>query len=261
MHCLSSSGDRVNRWACFQKLDHLDRWKRGWRTWKGSWITDESSLNNLTRHSEDFTPYLTINYFTLTYHNLCCIMNLYIPWFMLSNSNYPYFTLPYFIIFYPMPQIYFIIVQIIESKLKIKLPQDINEGLQDGVILCHLANHLRPRSIMCIHIPSPAVVRRPFSACSSCKVFMHSNLESMLLPVTVSFLLFLLFARQCLLYIYVNPIYAYIHNYARAYTGPAILKSSGFSCILRPKCQLCVKAKCIIAHSHYLLTIVLNHDS
>lgn len=28
----------------------------------------------------------------------------------------------------------------------------------DGVVLCHLANHIRPRSVASIHVPSPAVV-------------------------------------------------------------------------------------------------------
>lgn len=55
--------------------------------------------------------------------------------------------------------------KIIESKLKIKLPQDVGEALQDGVILCHLANQLRPRSIMCIHIPSPAVPKLSQAKC------------------------------------------------------------------------------------------------
>ncbi|KAG7246426.1 hypothetical protein CRUP_005270, partial [Coryphaenoides rupestris] len=27
----------------------------------------------------------------------------------------------------------------------------------DGVVLCHLANHIRPRSVASIHVPSPAV--------------------------------------------------------------------------------------------------------
>lgn len=28
----------------------------------------------------------------------------------------------------------------------------------DGVVLCHLANHIHPRSVAGIHVPSPAVV-------------------------------------------------------------------------------------------------------
>lgn len=39
------------------------------------------------------------------------------------------------------------------------LPDDISTALTDGVILCHLANHVRPRSVASIHVPSPGVVR------------------------------------------------------------------------------------------------------
>lgn len=38
------------------------------------------------------------------------------------------------------------------------LPEDIAPALTDGVVLCHLANHVRPRSVGSIHVPSPAVV-------------------------------------------------------------------------------------------------------
>lgn len=47
----------------------------------------------------------------------------------------------------------------IESRLKMSLPKDIGSALTDGVVLCHLANHVRPRSVGSIHVPSPAVVR------------------------------------------------------------------------------------------------------
>lgn len=49
--------------------------------------------------------------------------------------------------------------QIIESRLKVVLPEDLGSFLMDGVVLCHLANHVRPRSVASIHVPSPAVVR------------------------------------------------------------------------------------------------------
>ncbi|XP_064408986.1 DISP complex protein LRCH3 isoform X2 [Latimeria chalumnae] len=45
----------------------------------------------------------------------------------------------------------------IETRLKITLPNDLGEALSNGAILCHLANHCRPRSISIIHVPSPAV--------------------------------------------------------------------------------------------------------
>lgn len=46
----------------------------------------------------------------------------------------------------------------IESRLKMTLPKDVASALTDGVVLCHLANHVRPRSVASIHVPSPAVV-------------------------------------------------------------------------------------------------------
>lgn len=48
--------------------------------------------------------------------------------------------------------------QIIESRLKMALPKDVASALTDGVVLCHLANHVRPRSVASIHVPSAAVV-------------------------------------------------------------------------------------------------------
>lgn len=51
--------------------------------------------------------------------------------------------------------------QNIESRLKVDLPEDLGTSLMDGVVLCHLANHIRPRSVGSIHVPSPAVVRNP----------------------------------------------------------------------------------------------------
>ena len=49
--------------------------------------------------------------------------------------------------------------QSIESRLKVALPEDLGSSLMDGVVLCHLANHIRPRSVASIHVPSSAVVR------------------------------------------------------------------------------------------------------
>ncbi|XP_010795524.1 leucine-rich repeat and calponin homology domain-containing protein 1-like, partial [Notothenia coriiceps] len=45
----------------------------------------------------------------------------------------------------------------IESRLKVDLPEDLGSSLMDGVVLCHLANQIRPRSVGSIHVPSPAV--------------------------------------------------------------------------------------------------------
>lgn len=38
------------------------------------------------------------------------------------------------------------------------LPSELSPALSDGVVLCYLANHVRPRSVASIHVPSPAVV-------------------------------------------------------------------------------------------------------
>ncbi|XP_042542527.1 leucine-rich repeat and calponin homology domain-containing protein 4 isoform X2 [Dipodomys spectabilis] len=47
--------------------------------------------------------------------------------------------------------------QVLESRLQQPLPEDLTEALASGVILCQLANQLRPRSVPFIHVPSPAV--------------------------------------------------------------------------------------------------------
>ncbi|XP_036990820.2 leucine-rich repeat and calponin homology domain-containing protein 4 isoform X2 [Artibeus jamaicensis] len=47
--------------------------------------------------------------------------------------------------------------QVLESQLQRPLPEDLTEALANGVILCQLANQLRPRSVPFIHVPSPAV--------------------------------------------------------------------------------------------------------
>lgn len=52
----------------------------------------------------------------------------------------------------------FVFLQNIESRLKVLLPDDVGAALMDGVVLCHLANHISPRSVASIHVPSPAVV-------------------------------------------------------------------------------------------------------
>ncbi|XP_017291739.1 leucine-rich repeat and calponin homology domain-containing protein 1 isoform X2 [Kryptolebias marmoratus] len=54
---------------------------------------------------------------------------------------------------------------IIESRLKVVLPEDLGSFLMDGVVLCHLANHIRPRSVASIHVPSPAVPKLSMAKC------------------------------------------------------------------------------------------------
>ncbi|MBW01985.1 Leucine-rich repeat and calponin homology domain-containing protein 4, partial [Eschrichtius robustus] len=63
--------------------------------------------------------------------------------------------------------------QVLESQLQQPLPEDLAEALASGVILCQLANQLRPRSVPFIHVPSPAVPK--LSALKSRK-----NVESFL---------------------------------------------------------------------------------
>ncbi|XP_047247084.1 DISP complex protein LRCH3 isoform X4 [Girardinichthys multiradiatus] len=53
----------------------------------------------------------------------------------------------------------------IEARLKVTLPCDLGSALTDGVVLCHLANHVRPRSVSSIHVPSPAVPKLTMAKC------------------------------------------------------------------------------------------------
>ncbi|XP_043975842.1 DISP complex protein LRCH3 isoform X7 [Gambusia affinis] len=53
----------------------------------------------------------------------------------------------------------------IEARLKVALPSDLGAALTDGVVLCHLANHVRPRSVPSIHVPSPAVPKLTMAKC------------------------------------------------------------------------------------------------
>ncbi|VDI39923.1 Hypothetical predicted protein [Mytilus galloprovincialis] len=53
----------------------------------------------------------------------------------------------------------------IESRLKVTLPDNLPETLRDGVLLCQLANSIRPRSVTSIHVPSPAVPKLTLAKC------------------------------------------------------------------------------------------------
>ncbi|XP_053297832.1 leucine-rich repeat and calponin homology domain-containing protein 2 isoform X1 [Pleuronectes platessa] len=55
--------------------------------------------------------------------------------------------------------------QNIESRLKVLLPDDVGAALMDGVVLSHLANHICPRSVASIHVPSPAVPKLSMAKC------------------------------------------------------------------------------------------------
>lgn len=55
--------------------------------------------------------------------------------------------------------------QNIETRLKVLLPDDVGAALMDGVVLCHLANHISPRCVASIHVPSPAVPKLSMAKC------------------------------------------------------------------------------------------------
>ncbi|KAG5676860.1 hypothetical protein PVAND_006667 [Polypedilum vanderplanki] len=54
---------------------------------------------------------------------------------------------------------------ILETKLKMSLPEDLAPALADGVVLCHLANYIKPQSVSSIHVPSPAVPKLTMARC------------------------------------------------------------------------------------------------
>ncbi|KAH6938444.1 hypothetical protein HPB50_009216 [Hyalomma asiaticum] len=54
---------------------------------------------------------------------------------------------------------------VIESRLKVQLPAEIGPSLVDGVVLCHLANQVQPRSVASIHVPSPAMPKLTLAKC------------------------------------------------------------------------------------------------
>lgn len=53
----------------------------------------------------------------------------------------------------------------LESRLKITLANDLGDALSNGTVLCQLVNHIRPRSVSVIHIPSPAVPKLSSAKC------------------------------------------------------------------------------------------------
>lgn len=74
--------------------------------------------------------------------------------------------------------------QNIESRLKVLLPDDVGAALMDGVVLCHLANHICPRSVASIHVPSPAVVSTWKRQAESFYFKLQLMLEKSLQPLT-----------------------------------------------------------------------------
>jgi len=55
--------------------------------------------------------------------------------------------------------------QQIENRLKVSLGEDLAAALADGVVLCHIANHVSPRAVSSIHVPSPAVPKLTGAKC------------------------------------------------------------------------------------------------
>ncbi|XP_076004441.1 leucine-rich repeat and calponin homology domain-containing protein 4 isoform X2 [Genypterus blacodes] len=53
----------------------------------------------------------------------------------------------------------------LESRLKVTLDDDLGDALSNGTVLCQLVNHIRPRSVSIIHIPSPAVPKLSSAKC------------------------------------------------------------------------------------------------
>uniref|UniRef100_A0A224Z3K2 Leucine-rich repeat and calponin homology domain-containing protein 1 n=1 Tax=Rhipicephalus zambeziensis TaxID=60191 RepID=A0A224Z3K2_9ACAR len=54
---------------------------------------------------------------------------------------------------------------VIESRLKVQLPAEMGPSLVDGVVLCHLANQVQPRSVASIHVPSAAMPKLTLAKC------------------------------------------------------------------------------------------------
>ena len=77
---------------------------------------------------------------------------MYISSLNLISKEYEYVQ---FFITYP---IFYSFLQILEKRLKITLPDDLPAALADGVVLCHLINHVRKSTIPIIHVPSAGVV-------------------------------------------------------------------------------------------------------
>ena len=46
----------------------------------------------------------------------------------------------------------------IESRLKVRLPDDIPACLADGTVLCHLINYIKKGTIPTIFVPTPNMV-------------------------------------------------------------------------------------------------------
>ncbi|XP_023222532.1 leucine-rich repeat and calponin homology domain-containing protein 1-like isoform X2 [Centruroides sculpturatus] len=65
------------------------------------------------------------------------------------------------------------ILQIIETKLEITLPEDLSSSLMDGVLLCRLANYVSPNSVASVHVPSVSVPKLTMAKC-------RKNVESFL---------------------------------------------------------------------------------
>ncbi|XP_065312930.1 leucine-rich repeat and calponin homology domain-containing protein 1-like isoform X2 [Gordionus sp. m RMFG-2023] len=55
--------------------------------------------------------------------------------------------------------------EIIETRLKVVMPEDLTGSLMDGVALCHLVNNIKPHTISSIHVPSKLMPKLTMAKC------------------------------------------------------------------------------------------------
>jgi len=107
----------------------------------------------------------------------------------------------------------------IEMRLKVSLHEDLGAALMDGVVLCHLVNHIRPRSVASIHVPSPAVPKLSMAKCrrnvenflEACRKLGVPEVTSNLVPVTMfwcRFHLIYVFEPTEWMYSFAHPFYS-----------------------------------------------------
>ena len=77
-----------------------------------------------------------------------------------SLSLYIYLSIYLYILCVDLLTTLAILSQALESRLSITLPDDLPAALSDGVVLCHLVNHVTKSTIPVIHVPSAGMVSR-----------------------------------------------------------------------------------------------------
>lgn len=66
--------------------------------------------------------------------------------------------------------------QVLENWLRVSLPDDLVSALRDGVLLCHLVNLVHPHTITCVHVPTPDMVCKLYSASANLFLTLHTVL-------------------------------------------------------------------------------------